>query len=326
MCTQPTDVQGEAPGPPSQAARALFEGLIDYAGLYPPASLDAETTANNYARYIHGEHAWMLGRLVWPASKLAELTRIAGPLMPGTLGTSGYREHASSIPAWRISVVADTPARECSDAIVRFNEVHEKEDRGLAVADCLEIKVAAPGEIDAVIDNTPEGLHLFFEFPLAGDTRGYFTALSGTGASAKIRTGGVTANAFPDASTVARFIDSCRLAEVSFKATAGLHHAVRGEYRLTYEPASPCGTMFGFMNVFTAGVARASARLQASDLEPILAESDRGAFRVANSTLNWRDKALDASQIAHAREGFCLSYGSCSFDEPVDELRALKMI
>ena len=76
--------------------------------------------------------------------------------------------------------------------------------------------------------------------------------LSAAGARAKVRTGGVTEGAFPASHALARFIQSCADAGVPFKATAGLHHPLRGEYRLTYEPGSPHGMMFGFLNVFLA--------------------------------------------------------------------------
>src|SRR5579864_8648942 len=54
------------------AVRALLQGAIDYAGLFPPAGLDLEATVRNYAKYRAGRDAWALGRLVLPAVRLAE--------------------------------------------------------------------------------------------------------------------------------------------------------------------------------------------------------------------------------------------------------------
>ena len=105
--------------------------------------------------------------------------------------------------------------------------------------------------------------------PTAVDTvRGLIAAMAGTGAHAKIRTGGVTPEAFPQATSVARFIHACAMADVGFKATAGLHHPVRGEFNLTYEPACPRGVMYGFLNVFMAAALAMSARLGVEELDP----------------------------------------------------------
>ena len=79
-------------------------------------------------------------------------------------------------------------------------------------------------------------------------------AIARRGGRAKMRTGGVTAEAFPTAAQVLRFLRACTEARVPFKATAGLHHPLRAEYRLTYAPDSPRGTMFGFLNVFLTAV------------------------------------------------------------------------
>ena len=57
--------------------RILLRGLIDYAGLFPPASLDMADAVRNYAAYREGEHAWALGRFVVPAARLEEFERVA---------------------------------------------------------------------------------------------------------------------------------------------------------------------------------------------------------------------------------------------------------
>src|SRR6185436_15978516 len=98
----------------------------------------------------------------------------------------------------------------------------------------------------------PGYLQPYIEIPVSGDPAPLATAVGRAGGRLKVRTGGVTADAFPSAADLARFLRAAVQAGVPFKATAGLHHPLRAEYRLTYEPGSACGTMFGFLNLFLA--------------------------------------------------------------------------
>ncbi|HST07500.1 MAG TPA: hypothetical protein VLJ83_04975, partial [Gemmatimonadaceae bacterium] len=141
------------------------------------------------------------------------------------------------------------------------------------------------------------------------------------GRSAKIRTGGVTPDAFPPPVAVVAFIEECLRARVPFKATAGLHHPLRGEYRLTYESGSPTWTMYGYLNVFLAAVLLHSGESREVALQ-VLEESDPASFVFSENFLTWRGRRLTSAQVRAARE-FAISFGSCSFREPIDELAAL---
>lgn len=147
-------------------------------------------------------------------------------------------------------------------------------------------------------------------------------AIKQTSCFAKIRTGGVKPEAIPSAASVAQFIVDCADRKLAFKATAGLHHPIRAEYALTYEPNSPRAVMHGFLNVL---VASAFAWHRERDIEPILAELDPKAFSFDDS-LHWRGKSLTTAQVQDARKNFIHSIGSCSFDEPVNELKSLGLI
>ena len=57
----------------SPSLRALLHGIIDYAGLFPPANLPLDQAVRNYARYCTEPDSWMLGRFVCPVTELAEL-------------------------------------------------------------------------------------------------------------------------------------------------------------------------------------------------------------------------------------------------------------
>jgi hypothetical protein len=310
--------------------RLLMTGLIDYAGLYPPAKLDMPASVEAFARAKRSEHAWILGRFICPASRLKEFSKAAAVMMPGTHATSGYREHADAVDPWRLSVIIDGDLRQGLDLVDSFNEHHEKEDNGLAQADVLELKVERPGDIDPAIELIPDHLYPFFEFPAqvvsAGDARGFIAGLAGNAAAAKIRTGGITPEAFPPAKAVADFLVACCGAEVPFKATAGLHHPLRAEYPLTYEPSCPRGVMHGFLNVFLAAAMVKAHRIDAPTAARILEERDAAAFKFTPEGIRWGGLVLDPTQIARAREVFALSYGSCSFDEPVEDLQKLALL
>ncbi len=305
--------------------RTLLSGVIDFAGLFPPARLEMDASVEGFARSLTGTHAWMLGRFICPASRLADLSRCAAVLMPGTAGTSGYRERIAGEP-WRVSVLSDGVLETDLGRVERFNQHHASPEHGLAVADAIELRPMEASAVERAIEQVPDELFPFFEVPAQGDFRGIIAALAGAAAGAKIRTGGVTPEAFPSTDRVASFLAACASSDVPFKATAGLHHPVRGTHRLTYEQGSPTAVMHGFLNVFLAGALVRQRRLEASAAEAILACENPSDFRFTEEGVRWREHVLDTIGIAQAREHFAMSFGSCSFDEPVDDLTRLGLL
>ena len=141
-------------------------------------------------------------------------------------------------------------------------------------------------------------------------------AIARHGLRAKIRTGGITADAFPAIGDLAGFLRACRDKGVAFKATAGLHHPLRCVKPLTYEPGAPTGTMHGFLNVFLAAALLEHA-------EAILGETDPGAFAFDDEGASWRGHRVTTGALRTMRRDFATSFGSCSFEEPIGDLRAL---
>lgn len=316
---------------PTASSKTLLTGLIDYAGLFPPAKLDMQAAVENYARARMSGDAWILGRFICPVSRLEEFSKHASPLLPGTFATSGYREYADNDSAWPMSVLIDQDLADGIAQIDSFNEHHGNADNGLARIDTIELKAPSVEFIDHALDHIPEDIYPFFEFPPevhrpGGDCRGFVAALSGTKAAAKIRTGGTVPEAFPSCEAIAIFLHACAVADVAFKATAGLHHCTRGSHRLTYEPGSASGTMHGFLNLFIAAALVKSARIEEDTTLRVLHETEPGNFHLGEETLGWTDRVVDSIQLARVRESFALGFGSCSFDEPTAELRALRII
>ena len=198
----------------------------------------------------------------------------------------------------------------------------------ISVAACTSIcepVSASICSVSASIGALPGELRIFVELPLLDDPRRMLTEIRAAGAWAKMRTGGVTSDAFPSAREVGRFIARTSELLVPFKATAGLHHPVCGEYPLTYEDGAPQARMFGFLNIFAAA---AFAQVRASErvLTEIVDESDASAFRFADDEMLWRDHKVSTRQVASARSSLGLAFGSCSFQEPADSLRELGLL
>lgn len=135
------------------------------------------------------------------------------------------------------------------------------------------------------------------------------------GLRAKIRTGGITVDAFPAIDNVAAFLRACKAKGVAFKATAGLHHPLRCVKALTYEPSAPVGTMHGFVNLFLAAAMLDHA-------EAILGERDPSAFAFDDEGARWRDHRVGIAELGAMRR-FATSFGSCSFEEPIGDLQEL---
>jgi hypothetical protein len=140
-----------------------------------------------------------------------------------------------------------------------------------------------------------------------------------------VRTGGVTGDAIPPSADIVRFLAAASRVNIPFKATAGLHHALRGSHPLTYKSGSPRAVMHGFLNLLMAAALLRTGGSE-EEAQSVLDENDPDAFQFGPVSVRWRNRRLSNEQIHDAREQFALSFGSCSFQEPVDELRALHLL
>ncbi len=295
----------------SRSLRALLHGLIDYAGLFPPAQLDMHSAVTRYASYRGGARAWMLGRFVVPSSRLEEFEGAAAALLP----------KSRDVEPWPLALLGEDPVHD-AEQIFAFNERHAKTAVGRAVIDTLEVRAGTVEEVERRVRSAPPGVAVYVEVPIATDPADLLAALGNLGGRAKVRTGGITADAIPAVRDVARFIRVARDQGVPFKATAGLHHPLRGSYPLTYEPDAPSGTMFGFLNIFIAALL-ADAGSSLAELELVLAEADPARFRFDDRGIAWGDHHAPVEDIERLRARGAISFGSCSFTEPADELEIL---
>ena len=222
---------------------------------------------------------------------------------------------------WHLSVLVADDVRSAGEEMRDFNRRHSAGSMGRALIDVAELKAETVDEIARQRAGLPDFVTAYFEITIKSDVSPLVKAIARAGARAKVRTGGVTPESIPPADEIIDFIAACQRESVPFKATAGLHHPVRGSYRLTYEPDSPVGTMYGFLNVFVASALVYSGESRETALAA-LQESDPHGFVFEDDAILWRDKRVASDQLEAVRQ-FATSFGSCSFREPIDELKPL---
>ena len=234
----------------NDARRAALTALIDHAPLFPPASLPVPDAIDEDRRARADEHAWLLARLVWPASKLDEL---------------------------------------------------EGEDRALSVL--LDAEYGGDLRAEAVETRWEAGIdglsgEVYVELPLEDGLEERVGELAERALRAKVRCGGAE---IPSAEALGTFLRVCREAGVPFKATAGLHHPLASERR------------HGFLNVLAACAFEDDGALT-------------GDVELDEAALRWDGREADADDLARVRREQLVAVGSCSFFEPVDDLRELGIL
>lgn len=276
------------------ALQAALRAFIDYAGLFPPAKLALPQALDEYSAARERPQAWMLGRFIVPAALLE-------------------RSEAPAIP---FSTIAERdPSAFATIAALR--------ERGVKI-EAIEIP-PAPGPLRVAELLGAAGLSAlptFVELPRARPSLSQLAEtmneLASDGLGAKLRCGGTTREAFPSVEEVARFIGTAVRAGVPFKATAGLHHPVR------HVDAASGFPMHGFLNLLAA--AALARRVDHATLERIIAEEDAAAFAFDDMSFAWRGERIGVDDLASARREVFVSYGSCSFAEPVGDLMALQIL
>lgn len=309
----------------TRAARALLAHLIDFAGLFPPAGLSMEEAIERYVAFSRGTHGWMLGRFVVPLDYLDRFEADASAALP---------RGAGAVP-WRITVLGSAdPAREVM-RVQAFNEHHRgAADRGAARIDVVDIKASRVADVERARPFVAAGLSCFCELPMNEELPALVEASRAVGAGVKLRTGGVVPEAFPSPAALARAIMTCAAAGTPMKATAGLHHAVRGPHRLTYDADGVTSVTHGFLNLILAAAFAWDATSRGTEprgargeVEHILGLEDPRLLVVDDQRVAWgRAVALPVERLEAARQDFVVAFGSCSFEEPVDELQTLGWI
>jgi hypothetical protein len=301
----------------AETVRPLLHDLIDYAGLFPPASLAMSHSVANYETYLRSEWSWILGRFIVPAARLGEFETAFNSLPP-------LPPESAPVPS-RISLILGDDLNAGAELLHAWQDRSARDATARrALAESVEVRVESPEAIARAVQTIPAGMTIYFEAPPARWSE-CMAAAAASGHRMKIRMGGETEEKFPKSESVVEFLRLCVAHRLPFKATAGLHHPLRSVHRLTYQPDSPSGLMHGFLNLFLAA-AFLRAGMEPQRAVQLLDEHSEEALRFDSDGVNWREAWLPRAELIVARRESSISFGSCSFTEPIDDLRSLGLL
>lgn len=293
-----------------RAVETLLSGILDYAGLFPPAKLEMQTAIANYIQSQQGTDRWMVARFVLPISRLDEFSI----LLSTRVSQCGS-----------LSVIL-TGKNESELARVRsFNAQNSYAGNSIAIT-TLEFAPLTPDDIAIVLPHLPIGIEAFFEIPLDQNLASYLAILQRFKVGAKIRTGGVTIDAFPSRNQLVEAIIQLAEAQIPFKATAGLHHPLPAKYPLTYESNSLKHQMYGFLNLAILAALAHQKKITAVDAIELLQTPAIEQFSFTETGVSWQRNYLHLSEIRASRQKFFRSFGSCSIQEPLHDLKYLHLL
>uniref|UniRef100_A0A832H4X0 Uncharacterized protein n=1 Tax=Oscillatoriales cyanobacterium SpSt-402 TaxID=2282168 RepID=A0A832H4X0_9CYAN len=294
------------------SVKSLLSSIVDYAGLFPPAKLGIREALRKYAQHQLSADTWMLNHFVLPISRLDEFVA----LLP-----------EFSLRRCSLSLILSTDLQGAiaQSLTEQFTYVRSLNILNTSVA-AVEFPPISPKEIAQILPILSSDIELFFEIPLSANLESYLVVLQQTGAAAKVRTGGITMDAFPTALQLSQFILSCAKAHIPFKATAGLHHALPSSYPITYEPNSCSACMHGFLNVAILSTLACQQKIALEEAQTVLQDRSISNFDFTDDGVTWQGHQLKLADIDAVRRRFFRSFGSCSFQEPIDALKELNLL
>jgi hypothetical protein len=298
--------------------RALLAHSIDYAGMFPPCSLGLESALRNQAEYVRSPDAWMLGAFVLSTEQFDATKQLLAqfdtqhPLRVAALGPKIASRDAFLEAVDDADAATRSLSRHNVDLIaISHLEMFLPPDVDAAsLEEARSILGDLPVFWEAPPDRAEQTIALLAEFNSDADaaTFGY-----------KLRTGGVTADAFPTSMQIAKALVTPATHQLPIKFTAGLHHPLR-QHREEVR-----AKMHGFLNVLGAAVLAAEHRWDTNQTAIMLKDEDAGSFSFTDDFFAWREWRIDTKRLQYRRQ-FVVSFGSCSFDEPREDLRALKLL
>lgn len=315
---------------------AFTDRLIDYAGLFPPASLNLNKAFSNYISYCDGKYTSMLSGFICPVNKLEQLKDILHSEKTGNkkIHISAISTGGSTLNEFKLNFERDLGIwhefKSDPDVNANIDSLETKlPEEVFNSPDNRDLKSLIEIISAKIKDNISNPVFLFFEGISAQNRNNMPEALidavsshnlNGIDAGFKLRTGGVTPASFPDPEQIAFCIRTCLDKKVPMKFTAGLHHPFR------HFDKTIGVMMYGFINVFAAGIIAMRHDISNKGIEEILIDEDPSDFIFTDEYFSWKDWKIEIDDIEYARKNLVLSFGSCSFDEPVDDLISLNLL
>lgn len=299
----------------SASLRALLDQTIDYAGMFPPCALVLEPALRNQASYVRSSEAWMLNGFVLPVEQFDAARQFLSefdphhPLRVAALGPKTTKADGFLDGLYNTETAIRSFSRYDADLVSTSHfEMFLPED-----VDSASLKAARSivSELPVFLEAPPERAEQTIAL-IAGHNSHEDMATFGY----KLRTGGVTADAFPTSAQIASALVTAAAHQLPIKFTAGLHHPIR-QFRDEVKTK-----MHGFLNVLGAAVLAAEHQWDADQAAMMLEDEDSDSFSFTDDFFAWGHWKIDTERLQYRRQ-FVRSFGSCSFDEPRDDLRAL---
>lgn len=319
-----------------KSIKYFCEKLIDYAGLFPPAALLLPDAFENYIKYKNSEFNWMLSKFICPVKMFPELEDILSKKYSGEidihlsiLGRGGYniedftKNFLIDVKLWKNFISGSGHKIITNSFEIKLPDELITNHDPKRISEFIEF-------ISANIEsNISQKVFIFFEGHIGTEWKRNIKSLIkgieilNTGKSKfgyKLRTGGVEPYSFPSPEQVSYCIKECLTGEIPLKFTAGLHHPFR-HYDNEVE-----SMMHGFVNVFAAGIIAMRHNISSVGLKEILTDENPGNFIFTENNFSWKDWKIETDDIKFARENLVISFGSCSFDEPVNDLKSFGLL
>ncbi|MCH7905755.1 MAG: hypothetical protein IH944_14460 [Armatimonadetes bacterium] len=302
----------------TESLSRLINQPIDYAGLFPPASLDMRSAIEAYRSVTESDSAWIVNRFVIAGSQLADGAAIWSEMreetddrVPATVVCKSLTTGATALESLENEQRLIRDQVGCFD----FSAMEIRLPLGDEFAGCAgalrkSYKWFAEREID-----------VYVELSWGEDMNEAMAELASTidGVGFKARLGGVKKEQFPSVDQVAAFISEVAGLEAPFKFTAGLHEPVR-----YYDKELDC-YHHGFINVFVASALAMIQHATPAEVRQILEIEDGIQFRFTDQAVESPAGSLSLKDIDEWWLYFG-GYGSCTYEEPIEGLKKLGLI
>ncbi len=284
----------------------FMTGLIDYAGMFPPADLDVAEAVKKYAGYLAGNNGWMLGRCIIPITQVPHVVDRPGFRFSVIVSPETVQEELNQLNRFKGCVeMVETRVAEESASPSRCRERIR----------LLRTNLSAIGLQDAQLFVEAENVAAAALAIVAVNTSTSRKETS-THVGYKLRCGGLKAPSTPSPLKVAEAISTCCNHDIPIKFTAGMHHPLS-----SHSPETG-NLQYGFINIVAAALLAWSEKISPNEVVECVCDKTIDDFHFARDHFSWRNKVISAGEIERLRRSSVVSFGSCSFSEPIEGLIA----